>query len=184
MNADSITHKRRVGYESDTVREFAYRERCPEVIPWIANTQKINRIKHNAGETRFNLLLETLCGKTSKVLKCVSRWHTTIQSLSLEGDPERGCITAAVVLKPQCAELGRVGRRSQKLLILLWAFKKISSDKFNYVFVLINLFLFILCLSALSACTHSCQVRALELITDGCEPPCGCWELNSGSLEE
>jgi hypothetical protein len=21
-------------------------------------------------------------------------------------------------------------------------------------------------------------------ITDGCEPPCGCWELNSGSLEE
>ena len=22
------------------------------------------------------------------------------------------------------------------------------------------------------------------LITDGCEPPCGCWELKSGSLEE
>jgi hypothetical protein len=21
-------------------------------------------------------------------------------------------------------------------------------------------------------------------ITDGCEPPCGCWELNSESLEE
>ncbi len=21
-------------------------------------------------------------------------------------------------------------------------------------------------------------------ITDGCEPPCGCWELNSGPLEE
>jgi hypothetical protein len=23
-----------------------------------------------------------------------------------------------------------------------------------------------------------------DLITDGCEPPCGCWELNSGPLEE
>ena len=30
--------------------------------------------------------------------------------------------------------------------------------------------------------TH--QKRALDLITDGCEPPCGCWQLNSGPLEE
>jgi hypothetical protein len=22
------------------------------------------------------------------------------------------------------------------------------------------------------------------IVTDGCEPPCGCWELNSGPLEE
>jgi hypothetical protein len=22
------------------------------------------------------------------------------------------------------------------------------------------------------------------IITDGCEPPCGCWDLNSGSPEE
>ena len=28
------------------------------------------------------------------------------------------------------------------------------------------------------------QKRAPELITDGCEPPCGCWESNSGPLEE
>ena len=26
--------------------------------------------------------------------------------------------------------------------------------------------------------------RASDLITDGCEPPHGCWELNSGPLEE
>ena len=26
--------------------------------------------------------------------------------------------------------------------------------------------------------------RALDLMTDGCEPPYGCWELNSGPLEE
>ncbi|XP_076403139.1 uncharacterized protein LOC143267692 [Peromyscus maniculatus bairdii] len=28
------------------------------------------------------------------------------------------------------------------------------------------------------------QKRASGLITDGCEPPCGSWELNSGPLEE
>ena len=26
--------------------------------------------------------------------------------------------------------------------------------------------------------------RAPDLTIDGCEPPCGCWELNSGPLEE
>jgi hypothetical protein len=25
---------------------------------------------------------------------------------------------------------------------------------------------------------------ASDLTTDSCEPPCGCWELNSGPLEE
>jgi hypothetical protein len=28
------------------------------------------------------------------------------------------------------------------------------------------------------------QKRASNPITEGCEPPCGCWELNSGPLEE
>ena len=28
------------------------------------------------------------------------------------------------------------------------------------------------------------QKRAPDPITDGCEPPSGCWELNSGPLEE
>ena len=26
--------------------------------------------------------------------------------------------------------------------------------------------------------------KAPDLITNGCEPPCGCWELNSEPLEE
>ena len=30
--------------------------------------------------------------------------------------------------------------------------------------------------------TH--QVRSWDPITDGCEPPCGCWKLNSEPLEE
>jgi hypothetical protein len=28
------------------------------------------------------------------------------------------------------------------------------------------------------------QKRALSLIMEGCEPPCGCWDLNSGPSEE
>ena len=28
------------------------------------------------------------------------------------------------------------------------------------------------------------QKRTPDPITDGCEPPCGCWELNSGPLKE
>ena len=27
------------------------------------------------------------------------------------------------------------------------------------------------------------QKRAPDFITNGCEPPCGCWELNSGPLK-
>jgi len=30
---------------------------------------------------------------------------------------------------------------------------------------------------------RGCWIQELEL-TDGCEPPCGCWELNPGPLEE
>uniref|UniRef100_A0A8I5ZQ82 Uncharacterized protein n=1 Tax=Rattus norvegicus TaxID=10116 RepID=A0A8I5ZQ82_RAT len=38
--------------------------------------------------------------------------------------------------------------------------------------------------SFLPACMPAGQKRAPDLIIDGCEPPCGCWELNSGPLEE
>jgi hypothetical protein len=39
-------------------------------------------------------------------------------------------------------------------------------------------------MSTLSVCTLACQKRASDPIIDDCEPPCGCWELNSGPLEE
>jgi hypothetical protein len=45
-----------------------------------------------------------------------------------------------------------------------------------------------LSLSSLSSmwvlCLQTHQKRASNPITDGCEPPCGSWELNSGPLEE
>jgi hypothetical protein len=33
-------------------------------------------------------------------------------------------------------------------------------------------------------CLQTLHKRASDLTEDGCEPPCGCWELNSGSLKE
>jgi hypothetical protein len=44
--------------------------------------------------------------------------------------------------------------------------------------------LFILCMKVHHCCLQTHQKRASEPITDGCEPPYGCWELNSGPLEE
>jgi hypothetical protein len=44
--------------------------------------------------------------------------------------------------------------------------------------------LLILYMSALSACIPACQKRTLDSITDSFEPPRGCWDLNSGPLEE
>jgi hypothetical protein len=43
------------------------------------------------------------------------------------------------------------------------------------------LFLFIICKYTV-AVTH--QKRESDLVTDGCEPPCGCWDLNSGPSKE
>jgi hypothetical protein len=34
------------------------------------------------------------------------------------------------------------------------------------------------------SCLQTHQKRASYPIADGCETPCGCWELNSGPLEE
>jgi hypothetical protein len=44
--------------------------------------------------------------------------------------------------------------------------------------------LFILCIWVHCSCLQTHQKRASDPITDGCEPPCGCWDLNSGPLEE
>ena len=41
-----------------------------------------------------------------------------------------------------------------------------------------------MCMSTPAACTSACQKRASDPNVGGYEPPCGCWELNSGPLEE
>ena len=43
---------------------------------------------------------------------------------------------------------------------------------------------FISCMWVHYSCLLTHQKRASDPVTDGCEPPCGCWELNSSPLEE
>jgi hypothetical protein len=38
------------------------------------------------------------------------------------------------------------------------------------LFIFLNIYLFIICI--------------IYILYDGCEPPCGCWDLNSGPSEE
>ena len=58
--------------------------------------------------------------------------------------------------------------RWEKLL-----FKK--KDLFIYLFIICKLH-----------CSYLQTLQKMEsdLVMDGCEPPCGCWELNLGPLEE
>jgi hypothetical protein len=56
-----------------------------------------------------------------------------------------------------------------------------------YLLVMISIFkdLFIYYIyTILPACMSAIPKRAPDLIMDGCEPPCGCSELNSGPLEK
>jgi hypothetical protein len=57
-----------------------------------------------------------------------------------------------------------------------------QTDRQNVLGFFFKIYLFYVSTLSLPSDTH--QKRASDLITDGCEPPCGCWELNSGPLEE
>jgi hypothetical protein len=57
-------------------------------------------------------------------------------------------------------------------------------DLFIYLFVYLFIYLFINYMYVHCSCLQIFQKRASDLITDGCEPPCGCWDLNSGPSEE
>jgi len=59
----------------------------------------------------------------------------------------------------------------------------VLGDVLVFLFFLRDLFIYYV-YSVLSACIPAGQKRASDPITDGCELPCGCWELNSGPLEE
>ena len=57
------------------------------------------------------------------------------------------------------------------------------APSFIYTFK-IFMYLFILCMCIHCSCLQTHQKRTSDFITDGCEPPCGGWELNSVPLEE
>jgi hypothetical protein len=50
--------------------------------------------------------------------------------------------------------------------------------KIYFVLFFKKIYLLILYIHCCYFQTH--QKRALDPITDSCEPPCGCWKLNSG----
>jgi hypothetical protein len=52
----------------------------------------------------------------------------------------------------------------------------------SIVFFFLKIYLFIICKYTVFVLRYS--KRALDIVTDGCEPPCGCWDLNSGPSEE
>ena len=53
----------------------------------------------------------------------------------------------------------------------------------SFLFVSKLLFIYFMYVNIL-LCLQTHQKRVSDPITDGWEPPCGCWELNSGPLEE
>ena len=54
----------------------------------------------------------------------------------------------------------------------------------EYLFVCFFKDLFFIYMSALQLSSDTHQKNASDPITDRCEPLCGCWELNSGRLED
>ena len=51
------------------------------------------------------------------------------------------------------------------------------------IFLFLKIYLFIICVYTVAVFKYSRRGHQI-FVTDGCEPPCGCWDLNSGPLEE
>jgi hypothetical protein len=54
---------------------------------------------------------------------------------------------------------------------------------FIYLFLFFLRFIYYY-ISVHCSCLQTHEKRASDLIMDGYEPPCGCWDLNSGPSEE
>jgi hypothetical protein len=69
--------------------------------------------------------------------------------------------------------------------LMLSSIQTQTGDFFKF-YLFICLFIYFIYVSTLLChCLQTHQKRTAYPTTDGCEPPCGCWELNnSGPLEE
>jgi hypothetical protein len=68
---------------------------------------------------------------------------------------------------------------------LKFSFLVLSQFSFSFFFLNIFKIIYLFCVSELHcSCLQTHQKRASDPFKDGCEPPCSCWELNSGPLEE
>jgi hypothetical protein len=52
-----------------------------------------------------------------------------------------------------------------------------------FFFNFFKIYLFIICVYTVAVFRHSRKGNQI-FVKDGCELPCGCWDLNSGPLEE
>jgi predicted membrane protein len=82
--------------------------------------------------------------------------------------------------------------------LALWLWVKVTGDKlccifffFFFFFFKVTLvfffflrFIYLFIIYVHCSCLQTLQKRASDLVTDDCEPPCGCWDLNSEPLEE
>jgi hypothetical protein len=54
---------------------------------------------------------------------------------------------------------------------------------FKKIFIYLFIYLFIICVCTVAVFRHSRRGHQI-FVTDGCGPPCSCWDLNSGPLGE
>jgi hypothetical protein len=57
------------------------------------------------------------------------------------------------------------------------------SDFTSFSLFFLRFILFIICKYTVAVFRHTRRGHQISLM-GGCEPPCGCWDLNSGPLEE
>jgi hypothetical protein len=53
----------------------------------------------------------------------------------------------------------------------------------SYFFLILKIYLFIICVYTVAVFRHIRRGHQI-FVMDGCKPPYGCWDLNSGPLEE
>jgi hypothetical protein len=51
------------------------------------------------------------------------------------------------------------------------------------IFFIFKIYFIIICKYTVAVFRHTRRGSQI-FVTDGCEPPCGCWDLNSGPSEE
>ena len=110
-----------------------------------------------------------ICALRSAHLYCIhlcAQVSTAILYLSVRSDRHRKRINSKILLFPWEKKIPNILKVKNE--VILNHFLKIF---IYYVY------------SVLSVCVSAGQKRAPDLITDDCEPPCSCWELNSGPLE-
>ena len=65
-----------------------------------------------------------------------------------------------------------------------WVLGLMACATTTWIFLLLLFLKIFLLIFYVYSVLPGCQKREPDLITYGCEPPCSCWELNSGPLEE